>query len=287
MSKPEEIKKSIEKIKKQIADPNVPDAIKELLKSKVLPKLEKDLAGSEPAGKTYKEELERQKKTGEAKGEAISLSAMAKNIKKPLDKKTKESLKDYFEKSKEDAEDDSNVTKVSFEQFEKVWKSKKPGNFIFWVGWDQYSYDEFEEMGKGDFKKGLEKFYKDQGLSVDYQMDDDKKTYRIVLEKDETPKAPKSEKRVGVPRPKSEQQEVEYDCDELIKQAKERKAKAKARAEQPKKTEATKNKEKIEKVYDNVKERAESDDITKGELEKLISETKTLLKLLEAKLSSL
>lgn len=188
MSKPDEIKKSIEKIKKQLADPNVPDAIKELLKSKVLPKLEKDLAESEPAGKTYKEELERQKKTGEAKGEAISLLSMS--------------------------------------------KAMKP-------------------------------------------------------EKDETPKEKKSEKRVGVPRPKSEQQEVEYDCDELIKQAKERKAKAKARAEQPKKTEATKNKEKIEKVYDNVKDRAESDDITKTELEKLISETENLLKLLKAKLSSL
>lgn len=182
MSKPEEIKKSIEKINKQIADPNVPSAIKDLLKSKVLPKLEKELAESSPAGETFEKEKERQKKTGDYKeGEGISLLAMSKAANK-------------------------------------------------------------EE---------------------------------------------KSEKRVGVPRPKSEQKEVEYDCDELIKQAKERKAKAKARAEQPKKTEATKNKEKIEKVYDNVKERAESKDITKTEIEKLISETETLLKLLKSKLTSL
>jgi hypothetical protein len=210
MSKPEEIKKSIEKIKKQIADPNVPDAIKELLKIKVLPKLEKDLAESSPAGKTYEKEVDRQKKTGDYKeGEGISLLAMSKAINKPKPAKKTISLDDFAKKT---------------------------------------------------------------GIEITHM----------------TPKTePKSEKRVGVPRPKSEQQEVEYDCDELIKQAKERKAKAKARAEQPKKTEATKNKEKIEKVYDNVKERAESDDITKGELEKLISETKTLLKLLEAKLSSL
>jgi len=69
-------------------------------------------------------------------------------------------------------------------------------------------------------------------------------------------------------------------CDKVIAQAKERRAKAKARSQEPKKTEGTKNKEKIEKVLDNVKERAKADDISQSELWKLIQETEQLLNLL-------
>ena len=105
-------------------------------------------------------------------------------------------------------------------------------------------------------------------------------------------KAPVSEpkpevKKKGVPLPKEKQKSVEYDCDELIAKAKERRKAAKERAAGPQKSPATKNKEKIETVFDNVKKRADEKDISKGEIEKLISETKTLLKLLESKLSSL
>jgi hypothetical protein len=102
------------------------------------------------------------------------------------------------------------------------------------------------------------------------------------------PAAPKPEaKKKGVPLPKDKQKEVEYDCDELIAKAKERRKAAKERAAGPQKSPATKNKEKIETVFDNVKKRADEKDISKSEIEKLISETKTLLKLLESKLSSL
>jgi len=100
--------------------------------------------------------------------------------------------------------------------------------------------------------------------------------------------APKPEaKKKGVPLPKEKQKEVEYDCDELIAKAKERRKAAKERAAGPQKSPATKNKEKIETVFDNVKKRADEKDISKAEIEKLISETKALLKLLESKLSSL
>ena len=106
--------------------------------------------------------------------------------------------------------------------------------------------------------------------------------------KEPAPAEPKIEpKKKGVPLPKDQQQKVEYDCDELIAQAKARRKAAKERSKAPKKTEATKNKEKIETVFDNVKKRADEKDISKAEIEKLISETKTLLKLLENKLSSL
>lgn len=111
--------------------------------------------------------------------------------------------------------------------------------------------------------------------------------------KKETP-APKKEtpeRKKSVPQPKAKEEKYPEDeddyCAKVIAQAKERRKKAKERAKLPKKTEATKNKEKLEKVFDNVKERAEDNDITKAELVKLISETKSLLTMLEKKLSSL
>ena len=95
-------------------------------------------------------------------------------------------------------------------------------------------------------------------------------------------------KKKGVPLPKEKQSsDDDYDCDELIEKEKNRRAKAKERASKPKKSEATKNKEKLEKVFDNVKERAIEEDITKAELEKLISSTEDLLKLLKDKLAKL
>ena len=97
---------------------------------------------------------------------------------------------------------------------------------------------------------------------------------------------PAPERKKSVPQPKKPEDD-EYDCDDLIAQAKERRKKAKERANQPKKSDATKNKEKLEKVFENVKERAEDKDITKAELVKLISETKSLLSMLEKKLSAL
>ena len=66
--------------------------------------------------------------------------------------------------------------------------------------------------------------------------------------------APSTEpKKKGVPLPKEKQKQVEYDCDELIAKAKERRKAAKERAAGPQKSPATKNKEKIETVFDNVK----------------------------------
>jgi hypothetical protein len=76
-------------------------------------------------------------------------------------------------------------------------------------------------------------------------------------------------------------------CDKVIAQAKERRAKAKARSQEPQKTEGTKNKEKIEKVVENVKERAENDTISVSELKKLISETEQLLNVLKSRLAKM
>lgn len=97
----------------------------------------------------------------------------------------------------------------------------------------------------------------------------------------------KIERKKAVPVPKADQDKPEYDCDDLIAKAEARRLKAQERAKLPQKSEATKNKEKLEKVFDNVKERAESEDITKSELDKLIEKTEALLKMLKSKRASL
>ena len=95
---------------------------------------------------------------------------------------------------------------------------------------------------------------------------------------------PPPEKKKSVPQPKAKEDKYPEDeddyCAKVIAQAKERRKKAKERAKLPQKTEGTKNKEKIEKVLDNVKERAKVDDISQAELWKLIKETEQLLNLL-------
>jgi hypothetical protein len=83
----------------------------------------------------------------------------------------------------------------------------------------------------------------------------------------------------------------DYDCDELIEKekakAKKRKANALKKASEPKKTEATKNKERIEKVADvvetNLEKRLAKNEVSVEEIRKLIDETESLLtKLKEA-----
>lgn len=127
----------------------------------------------------------------------------------------------------------------------------------------------------------------------------------VVLEKEEKPKAEKKEKVAKEPKKheakeskseekaevKTESKKTNYNCDELIKEAKERLAKAKAtaeaRAEASKKTDATKDREKIEKVHEAVEKQVEAGKLTKKQLMTLINETKDLLKLLEKSLKNL
>lgn len=117
--------------------------------------------------------------------------------------------------------------------------------------------------------------------------------------KGETTKSePKKTKTKVEPKAKTESkakatEKDPYDCDDLIKQAKERKAKAKAnaikRANAPKKTAATKNKERVEKatskVEKNIEVRAKKGEVKVAELEKLISEYEDAIKKLKALLT--
>lgn len=94
---------------------------------------------------------------------------------------------------------------------------------------------------------------------------------------------PKPTRKKSVPLKKSEIKDLEYDCDDLIEKEKKRKAKAKERAKLPKKSPATKNKEKLENVFDNIKERTSDGEVSKAELLKLINECKELLNMLQEK----
>ena len=112
------------------------------------------------------------------------------------------------------------------------------------------------------------------------------------LEKSET-SMPK-EKEKSKKAEKAEEKD-EYNCDTLIKEAKERKAKAKERAKErakePKKTPATKNKEAVEKTTErvaaNVEKRAEKGNVTASEIEKLIKEYEDAIKKLKDVLSGI
>jgi len=103
-----------------------------------------------------------------------------------------------------------------------------------------------------------------------------------------TPAPEPTPKKKSVPVKKEDMPaEEEYDCDDLISKAKERRKKARERAKLPKKQEVTKNIEKIDKVTDNIEKRAEKDNVSVSELEKLIEETEQLLNVLKARLKKL
>jgi hypothetical protein len=109
---------------------------------------------------------------------------------------------------------------------------------------------------------------------------------------EKAPKAEPKQKAEKVEKPKQATEKNEdYNCDDLIKKAKERHAKAKkaaeARANAPKKSDATRDKDKIEKVQETVEKHIEKGKFTRPQLEKLIAETKDLLKLLEKALKDL
>lgn len=163
-------------------------------------------------------------------------------------------------------------------------------------------------MTQSELKEKIDKL--ERGLKSEATPEFAKKQMQITLDdlksklKEEKPKEEKKEKVSKEPKKeKSEKEKQEtketkaepkkdaYDCDELVKEAKERHAKAKAaaeaRANAPKKSEATKDKEKIEKVHETVEKHIEKGKFTKPQLEKLIQETKDLLKLLEKALKDL
>jgi len=102
---------------------------------------------------------------------------------------------------------------------------------------------------------------------------------------------PKAERKKREPKAKAEVKSgTPYNCDDLIEQAEQRKAKAKAnavkRANEPKKTQATKNVEAVDKTAEriekNVEKRVVKGDVSVAEIDKIIAEYETALKKLRA-----
>jgi hypothetical protein len=115
-----------------------------------------------------------------------------------------------------------------------------------------------------------------------------KPTLAPTINRSSTPAPAPAPKKKSVPVKKEDMPaEEEYDCDDLIEKAKERRKKARERAKLPKKQEVTKNIEKIDKVIQNIEKRAEKDNVSVSELEKLIIETEELLTVLKVRMKYL
>lgn len=189
--------------------------------------------------------------------------------------------------------------KPKIEKKEKIAKEPKDSNIE----------KEAINKTKSKYKVGQEVEYKYEGSDASGEIvlvsyDDEVKTFAyffddkkfkrelpiIIYEKDIIGLV-KKHKIESKENKKEETKKQPYDCDELIKEAKERHAKAKKvakeRAEAPKKSEATKDKEKIAKVHHAIEKQVESGKLSRGQIKKLIDETKDLLKLLEKALNNL
>jgi hypothetical protein len=114
----------------------------------------------------------------------------------------------------------------------------------------------------------------------------------LEKEKPKPVSKPATVKKESKPSTSVTPQKPSYNCEELIQAEKDRllarKRSAEEKAGQPIKTPATKNKEAIEKVTDkiesSIEKRLEKGQVSKSEIQKLISETETLLKLLQSAL---
>lgn len=182
-------------------------------------------------------------------------------------------------KAQKDPETGETFYPVSYEYFDRVWKSKKDPRreIALTIGWDVFSYDEFEELGNGDFEKGLREYLKKiPGASLDFQPDEDGKIYRIVFK----------DLKTTSKKPAKTTAETDYDCDDLIEEAKERKAKALAAYEKrknaPKKSAATKSKDAVIRAEKSVEKGVKKGDISVSEIEKIIAEYEDAIKKLKA-----
>jgi hypothetical protein len=186
-------------------------------------------------------------------------------------------------KAQKDPETGETFYPVSYEYFDRVWKSKKDPRkeIALTIGWDVFSYDEFEELGNGDFEKGLREYLKKMpGASLDFQPDQDGTIYRIVFKDSKTTSK----------KPAKKTDESDYDCDDLIEEAKERKAKALAAYEKrknaPKKSAATKSKDAVIRAEKSVEKGVKKGDISISEIEKIIAEYEDAIKKLKALLET-
>lgn len=209
-------------------------------------------------------------------------SAVAKINSEIADLKSKlETEKPKTEKKQKIAKEpkDSNIEK---EAINKTKSKYKVGQEV------EYKYEGSDAIGEIILVS-----YDDEVKTFAYFFDDKKfkRELPIIIYEKDIIGLVKKDKIETKENKTAETKKTPYNCDELIKEAEERHAKkqkaAKERAEAPKKSEATKGKEKIEKVHDAIEKQIEAGKFTKEQVKKLIAETKDLLKLLEKALNNL
>jgi hypothetical protein len=290
-----EKEQDIKNIKEVIADPSTPADVKAVM-SEVLAKLEKEVGGSKPTPSANKPTERRAKPTERKvvfpgdKTEEEYLTHFELDGQSVYVPYFKKFLKSIFQISPFTAKRLINMKMFNEDKWGDMYIGKslndnKFRHIKFDTSEDGYDKPLFKAVDSGEniYIEPSVKVYNawEKAQEQDPQMKFAKKIKEAIDTGKETAK------KKPVPLPKDKQMVEGYDCDELVRKIKERKAKAKERAQLPKKSEATKNKNKIESVFDNVKDRADEKDITKAEIEKLIKETETILTLLKSKLSAL
>jgi hypothetical protein len=304
-----ELKKDIKDIEGAIASPVTPDFIKEKMKSKLVELKDKlkELETPAPAKKptpvasTKKPTPEKKEKSDKIKlKEIIILWAEGDQSKYPtfpakyktwesandgvkpmLEEKTGGYNKVKFEVHWEDGDTYEGKLYVSESEDNPYATNNVFGKHIFdFINNYLIRYKKNNENEDSEYQDFLQKY--DLGLISSVKSSAKKPTPTP----EPTPEPAPKKKSVPVKKEDMPAEE-EYDCDDLIAKAKERRKKARERAKLPKKQEVTKNVEKIDKVTDNIEKRAEKDDVSVSELEKLIEETEQLLNVLKARLKKL
>jgi hypothetical protein len=155
-------------------------------------------------------------------------------------------------------------------------------DYLYWMAYDPKSTE--SEASKKEYIDYLATY--DLGTVVEKGKTPEKKEEPKKEEPtpSKKPAPTKTPKAKIVPLKPNAKGQLEYDCDELIEKEKEKKRKRQERANAPQKTQATKNRDKIEAVLENVSERLDSEELTLPEVEKLIGITQKLMtKLTSAK----
>jgi hypothetical protein len=298
-----ELKKDIKDIEGAIASPVTPDFIKEKMKSKLVELKEqlKELEKPTPAPASKPKATDKPKSTPKkvdgkiALKEIIILWAEGDQSKYPTFPAKYKTWKDANEGVKPMLEKGiGGYNKVKFEihwvdgetyegRLDVSEREDNPYNTINVFGKHIFDYIIFSKMNG----KLTEKEKQEYSDFLD-KYDLGKLSSEFTPEPAPEPTPAPVPKKKSVPVKKSEMpEEEEYDCDDLIAKAKERRKKARERAKMPKKQEVTKNVEKIDKVTENIEKRAEKDNVSVSELEKLIEETEQLLNVLKARLKKL
>jgi hypothetical protein len=244
----------------------------------------------------YQKELERQLKSGDIKdtSSGISLGALAKHItskpskevtKKPSTKIDNLIVAEVMYRDNANFKDTFTfgVVPSLANQFKIGDDEVSVAMFGFYTkDWQDFLGDKWDDEFGNEFVEVLSITTYVPGMELDNVRElIDNTKWREAL------KSKPSEKKPETTKPTSDE---DYDCDDLWDKEKKRRAKTKERAlkkaNAPTPTQATKNRDAIEKVGDkleaSIEKRLQTGKVGKSELDKLIDETKALLKMLES-----